>query len=73
MGSAFFCKEKNCPFLKYLHKNHDTTKMVVIGNDNFEKTIRATRGPTKGLRASIAEICTLMIFFVRFPVVHLMQ
>ena len=47
--------------------------MVVIGNDNFEKTIRATRGPTKGLRASIAEICTLMIFFVRFPVVHLMQ
>ena len=35
MGSAFFAKKKNCPFLKYLHKNHDTTKMVVIANDNF--------------------------------------
>ena len=37
MGSAFFAKKKNCPFLKYLHKNHDTTKMVVIANDNFLK------------------------------------
>ena len=72
MGSAFFAKKKNCPFLKYLHKNHDTTKMVVIVIGNF-KTIRATRRLSKALRASIAEICTLMIFFVRFPVVHLMQ
>ena len=73
MGSAFFAKKKNCPFLKYLHKNHDTTKMDVIANDNFLKTIRATRRLIKALRVSIAEICTLMIFFVRFPVVHLMQ
>ena len=36
MGSAFFAKKKKLSFfLKYLHKNHDTTKMVVIANDIF--------------------------------------
>ena len=60
MGSAFFAKKKTVLFLKYLHKNHDTTKMVVIANDNFLKqsVLLGGRWGPLGPRLLTAEICT---------------